>query len=193
MIYKSEKQYESLQKQGQYLQKFNQESKKIKPKQEQEIIVLYSQGLSAKEIGKRFNCSKNPILKILKNIPKRNSWNYPQHHSKNQFGEKNGSWKGGIKSIYERIRDLQDYWKWRKAVLTRDSNKCTKCNLTDKLHVHHIKTLKSLIIEYCDKNSKEINNLDYSDLTSEFFYNLNNGLTLCENCHKDWHKEYGRL
>jgi DNA-binding CsgD family transcriptional regulator len=193
MIYKSEIQKTALEKQGQYLQKFNQEAKKIKPEQEQEIINLYNRGLSAKEIGKKFNCSKNPILKVLKNIPKRSSWSYSTHHSKNQFGDKNGHWKGGIKSIYDRFRGLKTYWAWRTAVLTRDFNKCTKCNSTNKLHAHHLITLKALILEYCIINSKEINKLDYSDLTNDFFYSLDNGLTLCEDCHKAWHKEHGKL
>lgn len=192
MNYKSEKQKEALEKQGQYLQKFNQEAKKIKPEQEQEVIDLYISGKSSIELTKVFNCSKPTILKILKNTPKRKATDYTNHKSKNQFGENNPAWKGGIKSIYDQVRGLNSYWTWRYSVLDRDNNCCTRCSSEKDLHAHHMITLKSLINNYCLTNNKLIKELTETDLNNSYFYDINNGLTLCEICHKDWHKEHGR-
>ena len=172
------------------LQKHNDSQRKIK--NPQEVIDLYLSGKSCNEIKRIFGCSKNPVLKALKGIPKRKCWEYPQHRSHNQLGEKNTSWKGGIKDVYNRFRDLSEYYEWRKSVLKRDNNKCTSCRSTEKLQSHHLTTLKSLINQYCVNNKKQIKELTREDLLSSFFYDLSNGLTLCEDCHKKWHKEHGR-
>ena len=192
MDYKSEKQKEALEKQGLYLQKFNQEAKKIKPEQEQEIIDLYLSGKSSIILAKMFNCSKPTVLKVLKNTPKTKTTDYPSHRCHNQFGEKNASWKGGIKTIYDTVRGLSSYWKWRDSVLDRDGNHCTKCGTDKNLHSHHMITLKSLINTYCTQSNKLIKDLTEEDLNSSYFYDIDNGLTLCEPCHKDWHKQNGR-
>jgi len=190
MEYKSEKQKLALQKQVRYLQELN---KLFTLDQEKEIIELYKSGLSCNKIAKNFNCSKTPILRIIKNLPKRKPGEYSNHYSKTQgFGPDHHSWKGGYKSVYDRVRDLKSYWDWRYSVLNRDNNKCTKCNSTEKLHAHHINTLKKLITKYCETNNKLVANLTENDLNNNFFYNLDNGLTLCEPCHKDWHKVNGR-
>lgn len=157
-----------------------------------EIENLYASGKSIQDIAIIYSCSTQPIKKILKYIPKRRAWDSPKHRSKNQYGKNNSSWKGGIKNIYDRFRDLTKYYNWRKEVLNRDGNKCTSCTDISKLHCHHIKTLKSLILEYCVTNNKEIKDLTREDLLNSFFYELANGITLCETCHKKWHKEHGR-
>ena len=194
MQYKSQEQKEALEKQGKFLQQFNQKNKLFKTEEDkQKVIDLYNSGLSCNQIAKKFNCSKFPILNVLKGLPKRSSGEYDQHFSKTQgYGETHHSWKGGFKSVYDRFRDLKDYWVWRNSVLERDMNCCTQCSSTEKLHIHHIKTLKNLILDYCKLHNKEISELTVEDLKNEFFYELDNGLTLCEDCHKRWHKQYGR-
>ena len=59
---------------------------------------------------------------------------------------------------------------WRTEVLKRDNHTCQCCGDTTKLVVHHI---------YDYKN--------YPKLRT----NIENGITLCEKCHKDFHKEFG--
>lgn len=158
-----------------------------------EIEILYESGKAIQEIAAIYSCSTSPIKKILKDLPKRKVSESPKHISKTQnYGEKHHSWKGGIKSVYDRFRDLSEYYSWRKEVLNREDNKCTNCTNTSNLHCHHIKTLKSLILEYCSTNNIEIKDLTREDLLNNFFYDLSNGLTLCETCHKKWHKEHGR-
>lgn len=156
------------------------------------LTLLYNEGKSIKEISIIYKCSTHPIKKILVDVLKRKPGQSSKHRSKNQYGSNNASWKGGIKDIYNRFRDLSKYYEWRKEVLNRDNNKCTSCSETNKLHVHHIKTLKSLIWEYSLEVNKLLSELTYEDLISDFFYTISNGLTLCEICHKKWHKENGR-
>lgn len=59
---------------------------------------------------------------------------------------------------------------WSSMVRLRDK-KCTQCGSTHELHAHHIKSYK-----------------DYPELR----FDVNNGVTLCGNCHRKWHKEHGR-
>jgi hypothetical protein len=195
MEYKSNIQKEALLKQGKYLQKFNEQTKIFKTEEDvNKAKQLYLSGKTTREIGKIFGCSKVPVERVLKSsgVVFRKPWDSPNHKSKNQYGENNPAWKGGIKNIYDRFRDLSEYYEWRKQVLDRDENKCTSCENINKLHSHHIKTLKTLIWEYSLKVNKLLKDLTREDLTDSYFYDLSNGLTLCETCHKKWHKENGR-
>ena len=63
-----------------------------------------------------------------------------------------------------------EYRKWREAVLKRDK-KCVKCGNTTNLHVHHI--------------------LPFAYYPDERL-NLNNGITLCEKCHREYHRTHRR-
>jgi 5-methylcytosine-specific restriction endonuclease McrA len=171
----------------------NEQNKTFKTEEDiQKVIDLYKSGLSCNQIAKEFNCSKFPVLRVIKDLPKRNPGNYPQHRSKHQFGEKNTSWQGGIKSIYDRIRDLNVYWLWRNTIIKRDNNQCTNCKIDSSLEVHHKITLKSLIQKYCKDNNKLIKDLIEEDLNNNFFYDLDNGITFCKQCHRNHHKIYGR-
>jgi len=189
MLYKSEKQKIALQKQVKYLQKFNRLFDK---QQELEIKEFYISGLSCNQIADKYSCSKSPILRIIKNLPKRKSTDYKQHKCHNQYGKANPAWKGGIKSVYERIRDLKSYWDWRNSVLIRDNSICTNCEESNNLEVHHKITLKSLIINLCDTRNCLPKDLTFEDLNSDYFYNIDNGTTLCKSCHKRHHKINGR-
>ena len=59
---------------------------------------------------------------------------------------------------------------WASMVKLRDG-KCTECGSIYDLHAHHIKPYK-----------------DYPELR----HDVNNGITLCGQCHRKWHKENGK-
>jgi hypothetical protein len=59
---------------------------------------------------------------------------------------------------------------WAAMVKKRDK-KCTQCSSVFDLHAHHIKQYKS-----------------HPELRND----VNNGITLCGNCHRKWHFENGR-
>jgi len=58
---------------------------------------------------------------------------------------------------------------WASLVKDRDK-KCTECGSVYDLHAHHIKQYKS-----------------HPELRND----VNNGITLCGNCHRKWHSENG--
>lgn len=100
-------------------------------------------------------------------------------------GTRNAAWKGGVTIVKERIRDLFEYRQWRSDIFTRDKFTCINCgNIGGKLQAHHVIPMNVLMQKY------EITSIEAAKNCSELF-NLNNGETLCEGCHRDLHKEKG--
>jgi len=88
-------------------------------------------------------------------------------------GEKNPNWKGGITPKNERIRESLEFKLWRKAVFERDNFTCQKCGEKGgRLVAHHI-----------------FNFADYPELR----FAIDNGITLCNKCHREFHKKYGKI
>ncbi len=79
----------------------------------------------------------------------------------NRRGEKAWNWKGGIgRNKHGNIKDK----KWRKQIFKRDNYTCRECyGQGGTLNAHHIKSWK----KYPEKR-----------------YDLDNGITLCFECHK---------
>lgn len=102
--------------------------------------------------------------------------NYGAIYSSEHKGELSPTWKGGF-SHHRVERATFEYRNWRKNVFSRDKYTCQCCN--DKsskchavtLHAHHIK--------------------NWNDNPNER-YDINNGITLCENCHYSFHSLYGK-
>lgn len=87
-------------------------------------------------------------------------------------GEKNPNWKGGITPENVKIRTSIETRLWREAVFARDSWTCQKTKIRGgKLHPHHIQ-----------------NFAQYPELR----FAIDNGITLSEKAHKEFHKKYGR-
>ena len=68
------------------------------------------------------------------------------------------------KPIMNDIRRSIEYRQWKDRVKDRDGHACRKCRYDKNLHVHHIKPL---------------------DKYPDFATVLDNGLTLCGNCHSE--------
>lgn len=74
------------------------------------------------------------------------------------------NWKGGLTPINKRIRNSLEYAAWRKSVFERDSYTCVICGENSKyLNADHIKPFA---------------------LYPELRFVLQNGRTLCVDCHK---------
>ena len=93
-------------------------------------------------------------------------------------GKKSSNWKGGISSLNKLIRACYKYRQWHYDVLTRDNYICQKClRRGGKLHIdHYPKMFRSIIHEYNIKTLKQA-------LDCEELWNINNGRTLCKECH----------
>lgn len=90
---------------------------------------------------------------------------------KKYSGENHYNWKGGITPEEEKFRKSKKYIKWRDAVFKRDDYTCQACGSRGvELNAHH---------------------LDGFHWCKEKRLDINNGITLCEECHYSFHKVYG--
>lgn len=83
-------------------------------------------------------------------------------------GAAHPNWKGGITPEHARLRASPEYAAWRTAVFERDGYKCQRCGDSKggNLNAHHVK--------------------DFATHPALRF-EVSNGLTLCEDCHKAVH------
>lgn len=107
---------------------------------------------------------------------KRTDWLWTTESRKKASNSRKGCksylWKGGISSENKIIRSGIEWRLWREAVYSRDNWTCRKCfNKGGRLHPHHIK-----------------NFAQYDELR----FAIDNGVTLCINCHTEFHRNYGK-
>jgi len=106
-----------------------------------------------------------------------------------RWGEQSNHWKGGITSFYNLLRTLDEYNEWRMNCLKRDWFKCRECSSKKNLEVHHIISFQKLINEFLQKYN-QFSFIDDREIliklarTYESFWDINNGITLCELHHK---------
>ena len=113
--------------------------------------------------------SKETRLKISKS---RTGMKFSEEHIKNLSGENSHLWKGGVSSMNDRIRKSFRFKRWREYVFKRDNWTCQKTGVKGgKLHPHHIFNFSSC---------------------PELRFNLENGITLSETSHNEFHKIYGK-
>ena len=97
--------------------------------------------------------------------------------SKSLTGSKHFNWKGGLTPLMERIRKCFKYRQWRSDVFTRDDFTCQDCGERGGyLEAHHIDPFAKII------RRNKIKTLEQA-LACEELWNINNGETLCKECH----------
>lgn len=99
-------------------------------------------------------------------IPWNKDRNFPEFS-----GEKCHLWKGGVSRGYKTGYYSKEYKDWRKAVFKRDDFACADCGYRGFITAHHIKSFA---------------------YHPELRYELSNGKTLCEECHKKTDNYKGR-
>ena len=100
--------------------------------------------------------------------------------SEQRKGEKGSNWQGGKTDITESFRKGVEYKLWRESVFERDNWTCRFCGIknkkglgkTIKLNADHIKPFA---------------------LFPELRYAIDNGRTLCEDCHRKTETFGGRI
>jgi len=91
--------------------------------------------------------------------------------------EKHPNWKNGITSLNKQIRNCDLYFQWRSDVFKRDEWICQTCHKKGcYLEAHHKKPLILIINENNIKTMK-------SALVCKELWDVNNGVTLCKDCH----------
>lgn len=126
--------------------------------------------------GKQF--SKKHLNNLSKAL-KRN----PKISGKNSY-----LWKGGKTHWRDRIRNSIEYKQWRTTVFERDDYTCMFCSARNgngkavNLQADHItpfsKILDKIIFE------QGIENIFEKAMKYELLWDINNGRTLCEPCHR---------
>jgi hypothetical protein len=88
-------------------------------------------------------------------------------------GPLGSNWQGGITSKNAKVRNSLEFKLWRDAVFERDDYICQKYGIKGGvLHPHHIK-----------------NFAQYPELR----FAIDNGVTLSEKAHKEFHRRYGKV
>ena len=116
--------------------------------------------------------TRKKISDKAKARPKRIGWQHSKATRKKlreaKLGDKNPQWKGGT---YQRDRFRLEHKLWREAVFARDNWTCQLCGERGgRLNADHIKSWA---------------------LFPELRTAINNGRTVCEDCHKDT-ETYGK-
>jgi len=99
-------------------------------------------------------------------------------------GENHWNWKGGKTTLKQKIRGIGKYLEWRSRVLKRDNYHCQKCGKQEILEIHHIIPLSKILKEFNIKSTEQA-------INCKELWDINNGVTLCLNCHMkiDKHRE----
>jgi hypothetical protein len=91
-------------------------------------------------------------------------------------------WNKNNGLLNNQIRHLFEYREWRSDVFSRDNFTCQTCfEKGIYLHAHHIFRFIDIMVKY------KIDSLEKARNCSEL-WNINNGRTLCINCHNKEHK-----
>ena len=94
-------------------------------------------------------------------------------------GDKHWNWQGGISTIYHIVRNCFKYKEWRKSVFERDNYTCQECGCNESgfLNADHIIPFATILHRNNIKSENDA--VDCFEL-----WNLDNGRTLCVDCHK---------
>jgi len=151
-----------------------------------ECSVEDRKGKNIKKSGKRVSikCSYcgDDFDRLSCNIKETTKYNFCSMDCKSKWMSKNNRGSNNCRWITDRnrikepniLRNLTEMNTWRKSIYDRDNYTCQMCNSTSSGHLnaHHIKKLST---------------------NPDLAYNIDNGITLCEDCHKlvNWNeKEY---
>lgn len=125
-----------------------------------EVKKKFSEKRKGKQVGK-----DNPYFGKKHSEEVRKKMSLAQRNRKDNSGENHHAWKGGITPVNEKIRKSFEYKLWRKAVFERDNYQCIWGGKEhgSKLNADHIKPFSQ-----------------YPELR----FAIDNGRTLCEDCHR---------
>jgi len=146
-------------------------------------IALAGRPMTAEEYRKFCEYQKNRPAEHNANLANGKVGKHPSAETKKkmsaaQKGTKHYNWKGGITPLLMQIRTCFQYRQWRSDIFTRDVFTCAFCGRKG-VHLeadHYPESFASIFYR------NEIKTFDQA-LNCEEFWNINNGRTLCRQCH----------
>lgn len=161
---------------------------KISPSKHSAICQKYLDNptCSSSDIAKDYGVHKTTITAILKKHGIQ-----PESH-----GSRAGNWQGGITSLHARLRNCEKASFWKQACLERDDYKCAISGGTDKIQVHHYPVSFSRILRDFLKIHLKLDPVQNCDRlfdlaqSHDLFWNIDNGITVCDLEHKKLHAKH---
>jgi hypothetical protein len=144
-----------------------------------------------KNLSKKMKGEGNPFYgkkhteKTKKKISLKSKENYKNNKQfialqfkKGQFAKENHpNWKGGITPLRTALYYSDKHKKWRESVFNRDNFICQDCGKKNcYLEAHHIKEFHKIL------KQNKIETIEQA-LKCKELWNINNGKTLCKDCH----------
>jgi 5-methylcytosine-specific restriction endonuclease McrA len=132
-----------------------------------EIGQKISKALIGRKLSKEHIENRRKSMTGIKMPPR--TLEYRKKMSRLLIGKNNPNWQGGITPINRRIRHSLEYRLWRESVFIRDDWTCIWCGAKSRkgarvcLNADHIKPFA---------------------LYPELRFSIDNGRTLCVDCHK---------
>lgn len=153
-----------------YKKRRSEISKRYKPSEETKKKI--SEALKGRVFSKETREKLSKALKGKQNsLGRRVSEEMRRKQSESQKGSLAPGWKGGVSSVNEKARRGLDFNLWREAVFARDNWTCQATGVRGgKLHPHHLQNFSQ-----------------YPELR----FAIDNGITLSEKAHKEFHDTYG--
>lgn len=112
-----------------------------------------------------------------------------------KIGPNATAWKGGRRSLTRRVKEIiHTRLNWYGRVYARDGWTCTKCPSKQKIDAHHKEPIVKLIKRLAEGKTFESDEQKIEWLVSQPEIadpNLENGVTLCRECHKKEHGNWG--
>ena len=110
-------------------------------------------------------------------------------------GNKHYAWKGGITELETLIRNLIENREWKRQVFQRDNYTCTECNIKYTkqkpvyMEAHHERAFSLLVHDFLKEYSQfspieDKETLQKISISYLPFWDINNGISLCVDCHK---------
>lgn len=118
-------------------------------------------------------CPIHGIVPITPNSHLNSKFGCPHCHKESKFGETNPNYKDGKSANRKAERNTPENYKWRNAV-AKDKTNCDCCDTPFSEEVglerHHLNSWLGFPNER---------------------YDVNNGVAICEDCHWEFHTQYG--
>lgn len=101
------------------------------------------------------------------------------------LGPNHHQWKGGITKLSSQIRNLPRYTDWRESIFKRDNYTCQGCKTKGVyLNAHHIYHFSNILQDF------NIEDVDSAKLCA-ILWDIDNGISLCFECHAREHEDVG--